>query len=409
MRILFLSRWFPYPPDNGSRIRIFNLLKQLAARHEIALVSFTNEPRENEATKALQRYCTELYTIPYRPFRPNRLSAMVGLLSPRPRSVVDTYNREMEQCVRYVAASFQPDLVIATEIDMAPYALVVDNAKRVLDELQLTVAREAPSKADDHVGRLRRRLTWWKHARYASDILRHFDGCAVVSELEYAQVKHLSAGSTQVNIVPNGVDIAHMSGDFGPPQPNTLIYTGALTFNANLDAMHYFEQEILPLIVARNAEATLKITGSTTGVPTKELPVHPSVTLTGYVTDLRPTVAQSALSVVPLRIGGGTRLKILESLALGTPVVTTSKGLEGLRIASGEGVLVADTPATFADAVLRVLREPQFRQQLSQAGRIAVQSYDWQHIGQSLMSQIDEIMFPRQHDQAQKFPDRYMV
>ena len=402
MRILFLSRWFPYPPDNGSKIRIFNLLRQLASKgNEVVLVSFEDQARPQEMSDALRQYCTEVHTVPYRPFQPTRLSAVAALLSPRPRSVVDTYNKEMEQKVLMVAAAFQPDLVVATEIDMAPYALLVRNTKHLLDELQLTVLQEAVDASKSGATTLRRFLTWQKHVRYVAATLKHFDGCTVVSEKEFQQVKCISKGSTQIEIIPNGVDIAQTSGSFGEPCPNTLIYTGALSFDANLDAMHYFVQKIFPLILAHNPQVALKITGSIKNVPIQELPVHPNLTLTGYLADLRPTIAKSYLSIVPLRIGGGTRLKILESLALGTPVVTTSKGIEGLNIAPYQGVLVADTPATFADAVLNVLRNPELRQELSIAGRIAVQPYDWQHSGQSLHNLIDQIMLPLSQRQLQ--------
>jgi glycosyltransferase involved in cell wall biosynthesis len=176
-----------------------------------------------------------------------------------------------------------------------------------------------------------------------------------------------------------------------------------LTFDANLDAMHYFVQEIFPKVVAANPATTLKITGKTTGIAANAMPVHPNLTLTGYLTDIRPTIAQSYLSVVPLRIGGGTRLKILESLALGTPVITTSKGVEGLNLAPDAGIMIADTPDAFANAILMLQRNPALRQQLSLAGRAAVQSYDWQRVGASLHTLIDTIMHPLAERQIRTF------
>jgi glycosyltransferase involved in cell wall biosynthesis len=258
----------------------------------------------------------------------------------------------------------------------------------------LTVLHEAPEQAKAGISRLRRSLAWQKHARYVASILQQFDGCTVVSEQELALVKEIAPFLAATVVVPNGVDVSQMSGDFGEPQPNSMIYSGALSYSANLDAMHYFVQEIFPTILAANPQAYLKITGSIASVPVSELPIHPALTLTGYLPDVRPAIAGSALSVTPLRIGGGTRLKILESLALGTPVVTTSKGIEGLRIAAGEGILIADTPELFAEAALSILQNPALRLQLSVAGRYAVQAYDWQKIGQLLLTFIDEIMRP---------------
>ena len=377
MRILFLSRWFPYPADNGSKLRVHNLIRQLAHQHEVTLVSFTEADVTAAARAVMAQLCAAVHTVPYRPFQPNRLTAVAGLLSPRPRSVVDTYSAAMVRQVQDTAARVKPDLVIASEIDMAPYALLVLGAPRILDELQLSVLREAAFHARSRVAWLRRTLTWWKHARYVRDLLRHFDGCTVVSDRERQLVKQLAPDSLLVRCVPNGVDLAHLSGDFGTPLPDTLIYTGALTYSANLDAMRYFVGDILPLVLAAKPGVRLAITGATTGVPADRLPIHPQVDLTGYLPDIRPAVAQSYLAIAPLRIGGGTRLKILESLALGTPVVTTSTGAEGLGLVAGQGILIADTEATFAEAVLAVLADPALRSRLREAGKLAVAGSDW--------------------------------
>lgn len=393
MRILFLSRWFPNPPDNGARIRIFNLLKQLATKHEIVLVSFTHKMPSPEAIAQLTPFCREVYAIPYQTFQPQRLNSLHALLSPLPRSVVDTYSKEMERKVRLVATQFQPDLVLSSEIDMAPYARLVPNAKRLLEELEITILQEASRRATNSLARLRHSLTWWKHKRYVTNTLQHFDGCTVVSPDESEHVASVIPAKMRIRVIPNGVDLARYQGHFGEIKPNTLIYSGSLTYNANFDAAHYFKQEIMPIVQKQNPDVHLTITGSTQGVNVHEFE-HPNITLTGNLPDLRPTLAESCLTVVPLRIGGGTRLKILESLAIGTPVVTTSKGIEGLQITHGEGVFIADTPVKFAEAVQQVLSNPALRKQLSEAGRKAVRMYDWQYAGASLLQLIDEITQP---------------
>jgi glycosyltransferase involved in cell wall biosynthesis len=234
-------------------------------------------------------------------------------------------------------------------------------------------------------------LTWWKHARYVAETLRQFDGCTVVSANERRLLKTLAPASLPIEIVPNGVDTSHLGGKYGAVRPNRLIYTGALTYSANLDAMHYFVKEILPLALAQNPDIKLSITGRTTNLPADALPTHPNVELTGYLPDIRPAVATSAVSIVPLRIGGGTRLKILESLALGAPVVTTSKGLEGLDLTPGADLLVADNPADFSAAILHLLQDEALRNRLGAAGRAAVQKYDWQQVGQTLDTFITQI------------------
>lgn len=392
MRILFLSRWFPFPADNGSKIRVFNLIRQLSRRHEVTLVSFSDRDRPDAGHRAMEQYCAAVHTVPYRSYDPYRFRSIVGLLSAKPRSVVDTYSHAMAEKVQRVAASVKPALVIASQIDMAPYGLLVPGAKRMLEEVELAVLPEAVSQASSSASRLRKQLTWWKHARYVYDILCRFDGCTVVSREEEQWVRRFAPPNLPVGVIPNGVDLSHLSGDFGSPQSGTLIYTGALTYSANLDAMHYFVGDIFPLVLEQQPATRLSITGTATGVPVDRLPLHPQVNLTGYLTDIRPAVAQSSLTVVPLRIGGGTRLKILESLALGTPVVTTGKGIEGLDITCNSGIVIADQPADFAQATVGILQNPSWRTELSLAGLQAVQQYDWALIGPTLGSFLEELV-----------------
>ena len=202
----------------------------------------------------------------------------------------------------------------------------------------------------------------------------------------------------RVVVVPNGVDLDWYKGDFGAPEPGTLVFPGALTYNANFDAMTFFLHQVFPLIKARRPGAILRITGKTNGVLVDRLPLDESVILTGYLDDVRPTVAQSWACVVPLRVGGGTRLKVLEAMALGTPVVSTSKGAEGLEVTPGEDILIADEPTEFADAVLRLLDDPALRAKLAANGRRLVRErYGWEQIGKKLDQLLHQVVRKYRH------------
>jgi glycosyltransferase involved in cell wall biosynthesis len=143
--------------------------------------------------------------------------------------------------------------------------------------------------------------------------------------------------------------------------------------------MEFFLRDVFPLIKAQRPNVRMSITGGYDGVPVSRLPMGDGVELTGYLPDIRPAVAQSWVSVVPLRMGGGTRLKILEAMALGTPVVSTAKGAEGLEVTHEEDILIADAPDDFAQAVLRLLRDEDLRASLSAAGRrLVAERYSWE-------------------------------
>jgi len=402
MKVLFLSSWFPYPPDNGSRIRIFNLIKQLSKEHDITLLSFARDGKVTEdRLKAMQRYCSTVQVVPLAPFRPGSFRSTLGLFSSRPRSFIDTYSRGMQRLVERAGREGDFTVVIASQIATAPYAVTLKGLPRIFEEVELATLREKYT-SQSHVGhRLRYGLMWWKTRRFTVHLLRQFDGCTVVSQREQANVLSIAPNCRRVVVVPNGVDLDRYKGDFGAPEPGTLIFPGALSYGANFDAMAFFLHKVFPMVKARRPEVILRITGKTNGVPVDRLPLDESVILTGYLNDLRPTVAQSWACVVPLRVGGGTRLKILEAMALSTPVVSTTKGAEGLEITPGEDILIADEPTAFADAALRLLDDPTLRAKLAANGqRLVREQYGWDQIGKKLDQLLHQVVRKHRHQGA---------
>ncbi|HWQ12426.1 MAG TPA: glycosyltransferase family 4 protein [Roseiflexaceae bacterium] len=391
--MLFLSRWFPYPPDNGSRIRIYNLLRGLAAQHEVTLLSFADGTVDEAHMAAVRQMCVHVETAPYRPFVPSRPRALVALLSPLPRSVRDTESAEMRRLVAAAIRQQAFDVVIASQIDMASYARGLPVPVKILEELELTYRYEQVANEPNLVRRARRALTWWKLVAYVRRLLADFHGVTAVSLRERDTIARLAPPGYPLAVVPNGVDVALYRADFGPPVPDALIYNGALTYGPNFDAVDFFAREILPLIRAERPAVRLLVTGAYTGVRVDRLPRGAGLELAGYLPDIRPAVARSWACVVPLRQGGGSRLKILEALAAGTPVISTSKGAEGLDLVAERDFLLADTPADFAAATLRVLRDPVLREMLSRNGRRVVAArYDWQPIVQRLNAFIERMV-----------------
>lgn len=385
MKLLFLSRWYPYPADNGSKIRIFNLLKYLGQHHTVDLISFVSEELAPERLTVMEQLCETVQAVRYKPFRPNSLTSRLALFSPTPRSVIDTYSQPMEIAVDQLYQAGSYDVVIASQVDMVPYALRCTNSPKLLEELELTTQYESVQNETNVLKKLRQRLMWGKRTHYTAKTLSAFKGCTVVSAQEKGLLAQIVPSYQSVAVIPNGVDCKHYQGEFGEADPNRLIYTGALSYQPNLDAMQFFIGQVLPLIQAEFPSVQLKITGKYNEHLASQLPQNEGVTFTGYLEDIRPTLASSWVSVAPLRLGGGTRLKILEALAAGVPVVSTTKGAEGLDLTSEQELIIADTPTEIAEATLRLLNDPDLRQRLSDNGKTAVQnSYDWQIIGQKL-------------------------
>lgn len=394
MMILFLSRWYPYPTDNGSKLRIYNLLRLLSEHHTIDLISFTSEKISENRITPMQRLCRHVETVQYRPFQPSRLKAILGFLSPIPRSVLDTDNTEMHSVIYQKVKQNNYNLTIASEVDMAQYGLHLPMVK-ILEDIELTPLLDQAKTEKNPFKKVRHILMWKKWLRYISTNLREYNGCTVVSEPECLLVGSLLRKhkiNTPVRIIPNGVDTSCYPHNYGKPVPGTIIFSGALTYSANYNAMAFFLGEVYPLIQAKYPNVKLTITGRLDNVPILKLPKRSGVVFTDYVEDVHPIIASCWVSIVPLQIGGGTRIKILEALALGTPVVSTTKGAEGLEITPGSDILIADSPTGFASAVLRLLEDPNLRQNLSQNGRrTVVKQYDWKIIGQSLNEFINLI------------------
>lgn len=391
MRILALSSWWPEPADNGSRMRIAHLLDTLAQEHEVHLVAFAESAAATLQSASLERICTSVRAVPQRGAKLRPADRVVSLWRAEPASVRVWWSPAFAAHVEQRAQAVRPDVVIAFQLGVAPYACKVSGAPRVLEELELAVMREQFTGQRWGWPRLRAWLTWAKHRRYVGRLLRSFAACTVTSERELLLARQLIPPATTLAVVPNGADVLGSAGAWGEPEPDSLIYPGALSYSANLDAMAYFLRAIFPQVRAVRPGARLRITGKATHEQRAALPTVDGVELTGYLPDVRPLVARSWCEVVPLRVGGGTRLKVLEALALGTPVVATSKGIEGLELEPGRHVLVADTADAFAEATARLLADPEARSRLGAAGRQRVaERYDWRAIGSALNDCIAE-------------------
>lgn len=402
MRILALSDWFPYPPDNGARMRIHHLLVQLSRHHEIVLLTFADGAMPPRSVTQVRAYCQRVETVPLRHYQPHRLRALLGLFSWTPRSLIDTYNPEMEILVNQTMTEVSFDVIVAFAIGpsggTARYVKDIDGIPRIIEDLEMSIIKDRIAIQPSWHRRQRLRLTWWKLHRYAVQLLQAMDGCTVASVRERDLLLSISPGYGPLAVIPNGVNPRLYDEDFGPKEPNTLVFPGALTYKANLWAMEFFLSQVFPRAKALSPNVKLYITGGYEGVPVGEAFRQDGVTLTGYLEDVRPRIARSAVCVVPMTVGGGTRLKILEAMALGTPVVSTAKGAEGLEVTPGQDILIADTPQDFAEAVARILGDPGLRDRLVEnGGRLVRQKYDWEAIGAQLNHFLERVVTEKGH------------
>lgn len=390
MHILFLSRWQPFPPNNGSKQRIFNLIKILSSRHKVTLITF-KEPGESSPQSLPDiPNLAEVKIIVRKPFDPTSLRARTGFFNVKPRFVIDTYSNEMADAIRTTTQKNPIDLVIASQFDMAIYWSVFEEIPAIFEEMEIGVFQQRIQEAQKPLQKLRDTLTWLKHRRYMHELLKFFTLSTVVSSQEAALTYQAFPDLKQkIKVLPNCVDLTDYQDFHQIPDPNRLIFTGSFSYQPNYEAMLWFVNHVFPSIFESHPKCQLVITGDPAG---KEFPSHPNITQTGMVPDIRPWVSQAWISVAPLLTGGGTRLKILEAMGLQSAVVATSKGAEGLDFSPGEHLLIADAPEDFANAVCRLLDEPQLRANMvKNAYQSVTEKYDWAGQIQNILSIVDKI------------------
>lgn len=378
MKILFLSRWFPYPADNGSKLRILNLLKGLGRKHEVTLLSFASGPGEDASAPELTESCAEIIKVPWREFDPHSAKAKRGFLSLKPRSIIDTYSSEMARRIEGLLARESFDLVIASQLPMAAYYPHFRGTPALFEELELGLAAEAAGHEADWKRGFRRSLTWLKLRAYLGRLLSRFAGVTVVSEQERGLLRRHFPAVSRVHVTPNCIDLEAYEGLRPEPACNRLIFTGSFRYQANYEAMCWFVGDVFPRILERMPDVELVITGDHCSLP---LPSERNILRVGHVNDVAGLIASSTVAVAPLLSGGGTRLKILEAMACGTPVAATSKGAEGLEARHEEHLLIADDPAGFAACVVRLLEDETLRRDLVARGKQLVsERYDWSRV-----------------------------
>ena len=383
MNLLLLTQIVPYPPDAGPKVKTYHVLRYLAKRgHRVTLVSFVRS-HEQEHVEALRPLCAAIHTVPMRRSRLADAKAYLqSLPSGLPFLVARDALPQMHALVRRLSAEQPFDIIHADQLTMGQFALSAASGKRVFD---------AHNAVWTIVERGRQTAAWparpllaleaRRLKAYEGNLCRQMDAVLAVSEVDRRALIEAGAPAGKITVIPIAVDCAALSPVVRRPSPINILIVGTLFYPPNADGVRWFLRQVFPLVKAQMHEATLTIVGPR---PPKDIAQFAiadpqSVTVTGYVPDLQPYLEQAAVMVVPVRAASGMRVRILEALARGIPVVTTTTGVEGIAAVHDRHLLVADEPAEFARQVVRVLHQPELAARLMANGRRLVEErYDWQ-------------------------------
>lgn len=378
--VLMLTPYLPYPPVSGGRSRTYNLLKHLSRDHTVTLVCFGRPEERAFDYSALDAYCKTI--VVDRASSPGTLQAALMSLTTTQPITMRLYGTEaMRRTITQILTDEQPDVIHVESFYMLQNVPPDCGVPVLLSEpaVEYIVWAKYAAVADP----------WYTRPGVALEALKMrvaepkawavADAVGAMSAVDAAIIQK-AAPSANVVLTPNGVDVDYFNTDESVPRDShTAMYMGDYKYFPNTDAVVYFVEAILPRIKAKRPDFHLTLVGKD---PTPEMRTlaSDSITVTGLVDDTRPYLQSSAVFVCPLRSGSGTRFKLMEALACGCPVVSTSLGCEGLGAVDGEHMLIRDEPQAFADAVLRLLDDPAQGAAIGQAGREwVVQHHAWEH------------------------------
>ncbi|PKO73885.1 MAG: sugar transferase [Betaproteobacteria bacterium HGW-Betaproteobacteria-17] len=359
--LLFLAHRIPFPPNKGDKIRSFNLLRHLSTRYAIHLGAFVDDPDDWQYRDALKPYCASIKLLPLNPRRA-KLASLVGLLTGEALTLPYYRNRELARWAHELAVAGKVTRGLAFSSAMAQF-MPAGLARRVLDMVDVD-----SDKWTQYAPTQRWPLSWLyaregrKLAAWEARVAQDFDATLLVSHAEAALLQQRApAAQHKIGAFENGVDADYFSPARDYPNPylpdvQGVVFTGAMDYWPNVDAVSWFAERIFPAIRAAVPDAQFTIVGSHPSDAVLELARQPGVVVTGSVPDVRPWLAHAACAVAPLRIARGVQNKVLEAMAMARPVVASAQAAEGIRAEAGRDFTLALGEADFAQAVVARLQ-----------------------------------------------------
>jgi len=394
VHILWLKTELLHPVDKGGKIRTYQMLKELKRDHQITYLTLDDGVAAIDAREKATEYCHEVISIPHHTtakFSAAFYSELASnLLSPLPYAIKKYESAPMREQVVTLGASRRFDLIVCDFLAPAanvprevacPTVLFQHNVEAMIWKRHYEVQSNPLKQAY-------LRGQWRKMCAFESESCRRFDAVVTVSREDREMIER-EYEAEDVYDVPTGVDVDFFkpSGDVAP-EANNLVFTGSMDWLPNEDAIRYFTEQIMPLIKQKIPGVTLTVVGRNPYPGLLELSKRDdSIVVTGRVDDVRPFMEKAAAYVVPLRIGGGTRLKIFEAMAMEKAVVSTTIGAEGLPVRNNEELILADTPEAFAGSVVRLLQDQTLARSLGQRAAVRVrETFGWPRVAEHFVS-----------------------
>ncbi len=402
MRILQLSGQFPYPPVEGGKIAIFNLIRYLSLRgHKIVLLSIVSPQKEGigRNVQALKKWCDP--RIVYHRTETNLWGLFVNLFFGIPYTISKYHSSKVKDALRQILSKEKFDIIHIESLHLAYYGEFIKHEFElpvVLREqnVQATIMERYYQNESNPLIMLYAYLQWRKVYRYEAKVCEIFDRCLMITREDKERIERMNP-KVKTCLTPAGVDTSYFHPLKIKEEPGSLIFVGDLKWLPNVDGMFWFYNRIWPRMKKTFPQIKSYVVGRRPPQKIRKLSEKDqNIIVTGFVKDVRPYVAKCSVYIVPLRIGGGMRLKILEAMAMERPVVATSVGAEGIMATHGENIIIADSEADFAEWVIELLKDTNLRRRLAHGGkRLVEQEYRWESIVEKLEKEYIEVLDER--------------
>ena len=412
MRVLHFAPRVYWPLDTGAKLRNYHLARVLAQRTRVTLLAFNDHeessaPLENPYEQVIEVKRDAAYTVS---------NVVRGLWGRTPLPVLNYTTESMKKALERILSDKDFDVVQVESIHLMAYLPIIRAARKpplVICDWH-NIESELMQRYSEREPNLLRRAYAGKTARLMSEFerraVREFDAHVTVSQRDAERLRSLNANA-RIFVIQNGVDTEYYSdaqiekaawARREAPGKSRIVFVGSMDYHANIEGAVNFAREVWPRLRARQPELVFTIVGRDPSRGVRELAAIPGIQVTGTVDDVRPFYRRAVAAIVPLNVGGGSRLKILEAMAAGVPVVSTTLGAEGLDVQHGQNILIADTNEQIVEAIVRVVENEDRRRELGAAGRALVADhYDWSKVGVSLFKTYEELLIGRSASSTQ--------
>lgn len=391
LRILWLKSGPLHPLDTGGKIRTYNMLRELKRNHEITFLALCPPDTTEAARQMAREFSHRQIWIPWKETPKHTLAFFIelacnGLFSKNPYVIQKYRSSAMVAKIRELDSSNEFDLIVCDFLTPASNLPARTGAKRTAlllfqHNVESSIWERLFRNAKGRLKRIYFKSQWERMERFELETCRQCDAVVGVSD-DDGRVFQSQFGLTNVlGSVPTGVDLSYFRPTTERRKPHSLVFLGSMDWMPNIDAVSYFTEKIFPAVKEKFPDATLKIVGRNPTRPVKELEKIKGISVTGSVADVRPHLAEAEVMIVPLRIGGGTRIKIYEGMATGIPVISSRIGAEGLPVIDRENILLVDSPADFSTAIGVLFGRSDLRKQIGDAGRVFVErNFGWESV-----------------------------